>query len=967
VKARGRLFRKYVITIVVLVSGALLTSGAIEIYFSYQENKSALIAVQREKAIAAASKIEAFIKEIEHQVGWTTQPQLIAPGAALDQRRFDFLRLLKQVPAITEVSHLDAAGKEQLRVSRLAMDVVGSQIDFSSDPKFSEAKAKRTYYGPVSFRKESEPYMTIAMAGSGKNAGVTVVEVNLKFIWDVVSQIKVGRVGQAYAVDGAGNLLAHPDISLVLQKTGFAGLPQVRAAISGPARSGAGSDDLAIAHDFRNHRVLTTFATIPSLHWSVFVEQPLEEAFEPLRASIQRTALLLLLGVVLSFLASLVLARRMVRPIAALQAGAAHIGAGDLGGRIDVHTGDELEALAEQFNRMATQLEESYTGLERKVEERTHELTEALEQQTATADILGVISGSPTDIAPVFQAILDRATALCDAHMGILGLYDAGGYRQVAQRGATPEYEKWIFSDEAVRTRDLSTGVGRMIATRAPVHIVDLTQEPAYRDRNPARVATVEIGGARTFLAVPMLKEGRLAGGIVIYRPEVRAFSERQIALLQIFANQAVIAIENVRLFKELDARNHDLSEALEQQTATAEILRVINAAQIDLQPVFDAIATSAVRLCDGLMGGVFLVEGARVRLAAQYNFPREAMEGVFPAPLDSDLITARAIVSHDVVHTPDALAESDYHHKAVAERVGYRSLLSVPMKRDGAPIGAITVARTQAGAFTDKQIALLQTFADQAVIAIENVRLLAELQERTSQLQVASRHKDEFLANMSHELRTPLNAIIGFSEVLLARMFGEVNDKQDEYLNDILSSGRHLLSLINDILDLSKIEAGRMELELTEFDLPVAIDNALTLVHERAARRGLALTSDIDTRLGRFRGDERKIKQVLLNLLSNAIKFTPEGGRVEVRAALKDDVVEIGVADTGVGIAPEDRETVFEEFRQVGTDVAKKHEGTGLGLALARRFVELHGGNLWLESEVNVGSTFTFTLPTRL
>ena len=329
-RARGRLFRKYVVIIVVLVSGALLTSGAIEIYFSYQENKAALIGIQREKAIGAASKIEDFVKGIEHQVGWTTQPQLGASGAQTQQRRFDFLRLLKQVPAITEVSYLDAEGREQLQISRLKMDVIGSQADFSDDPKFRQAKAgakaERAYYGPVYFRKDSEPYMTIAMAGSGQSAGVTVVEVNLKFIWDVVSQINVGKAGHAYAVDGGGNLLAHPDISLVLQKTAFSGLPQVQAAIGGRAPIGSDVDDLAIAHDFKNRRVLTSYATIPSLRWSVFVEQPLAEAFETLRSSLQRTALLLLLGVVLSFLASLVLARRMVRPISALQAGAAKIG-----------------------------------------------------------------------------------------------------------------------------------------------------------------------------------------------------------------------------------------------------------------------------------------------------------------------------------------------------------------------------------------------------------------------------------------------------------------------------------------------------------------------------------------------------------------------------------------------------------------------------------------------------------------
>jgi signal transduction histidine kinase len=318
------------------------------------------------------------------------------------------------------------------------------------------------------------------------------------------------------------------------------------------------------------------------------------------------------------------------------------------------------------------------------------------------------------------------------------------------------------------------------------------------------------------------------------------------------------------------------------------------------------------------------------------------------------------------VVRIDDAALDDRVPPAGVARRAGVRSMLLVPMKRDDDVLGVIAVNHSKPAAFTEARIDLLKTFADQAVIAIENVRLFTELQDRTSQLQVANRHKDEFLANMSHELRTPLNAIIGFSEVMIEKMFGDINEKQEEYLNDILSSGRHLLSLINDILDLSKIEAGKMDLDLADFNFAAAIDNALTLVHERAARRGLVLTQEVDERIGDVRGDERKIKQVLLNLLSNAIKFTPEGGRVQVRAVAKGDVVEVSVTDTGVGIAPEDQETVFEEFRQVGTDVAKKHEGTGLGLALTRRFVELHGGNIWLESEVGVGSTFTFAIPVR-
>jgi len=300
------------------------------------------------------------------------------------------------------------------------------------------------------------------------------------------------------------------------------------------------------------------------------------------------------------------------------------------------------------------------------------------------------------------------------------------------------------------------------------------------------------------------------------------------------------------------------------------------------------------------------------------------------------------------------------------------RTILGVPLVKQDELVGAVTIYRREVSRFSDQHIALIETFANQAVIAIENVRLFKELEasnrelaNKSHQLEVASQHKSEFLANMSHELRTPLNAIIGFSEVLTDRMFGELNEKQEEYLRDIYASGTHLLSLINDILDLSKIEAGRMELELTDFDLPTALDSALTLVRERAGRRGIRLESTIDERLGEVRADERKIRQVILNLLSNAIKFTPEGGRIEVAAVPKDGPVEVSVSDTGVGIAPEDQEAVFEEFRQVGTSAAKQ-EGTGLGLALCRKFVELHGGRIRVQSEVGRGSTFTFTIPVR-
>jgi signal transduction histidine kinase len=298
--------------------------------------------------------------------------------------------------------------------------------------------------------------------------------------------------------------------------------------------------------------------------------------------------------------------------------------------------------------------------------------------------------------------------------------------------------------------------------------------------------------------------------------------------------------------------------------------------------------------------------------------------------------------------------------------QLGYRSLLAVPLLREDRIMGGLTIYRRRTGSFSTEIVNLLQTFSTQSVLAIQNARLFREIEDKSRQIEAANRHKSEFLANMSHELRTPLNAIIGFSEVLGERMFGELNEKQAEYTDDILSSGRHLLSLINEILDLSKVEAGRMELEVSTFDLPTALENARTFVRERAVRHAITLDLSLDGRLGDFVGDERKVKQILLNLLSNAVKFTSEGGRVGINARQADGVVEISVSDTGIGIAPEDQPKIFEEFRQVGADYAHKREGTGLGLTLAKKFVEMHGGKIWVESEVGKGSTFTFTLPIR-
>jgi two-component system, NtrC family, sensor kinase len=775
------------------------------------------------------------------------------------------------------------------------------------------------------------------------------------------------------------------------------------------------------------------------------------------------------------------------------------------------------------------------------LEARNRDLTTALDQRTATAEILRVISRSPTDIQPTFDAIAENATRLCRGVSALVTRFDGELIHGVAYHDIGDAKFDAVRSVLPIRPGRGSL-TGRAIESCRVVHIEDLTQDPEFEHTQVAQV------GFRTGLAVPMLREGVPIGTITLSRMVVAPFTPGEIALLETFADQAVIAIENVRLFKELQTSNRELTTALDKQTATSDILRVISRSQTNVQPVFDAIVASAVRLLGAYTGALTQIAGDQIELAALTSTDDAgdaATRARFPQSLQSEGANAQAIRDRAPINIADAQTDprTPEAGRATARARGYRSQVVVPLLRHDEAVGTITVSRREPGGFTDDEIALLQTFADQVVIAIENARLLTELQERTQeltrsveqltalgevsravsstldletvlntivaravqlagahsgtiweydaaaeefvlritqnvedpelransnarvrrgegavgrlaisqrpvqipdithegayegrlrdslvgagtrallaipllhedqllgglvisrrtpgefpsevvdllasfatqsalalqnarlfleiedksrQLEAASQHKSEFLANMSHELRTPLNAIIGFSEVLSERMFGELNEKQEEYSKDIHASGQHLLSLINDILDLSKIEAGRMELELTDLHLPTAIDSALTLVRERAGRRSIALHTNIDNRLGQIQADERKVRQVVLNLLSNAIKFTPEGGRIDVAAAPKDGLVEVSVSDTGVGIAPEDQEAVFVEFRQVGT-ADKKVEGTGLGLTLCRKFVELHGGKIWVTSQVGVGSTFTFSLP---
>jgi len=550
-ETRSRLFLKYVGLFVAVVCVALLINGLLEVWGSYREHKTALIRIQHEQAEAAATKISQFIKEIENQVGWTTQ--LLWSAETIEQRRFDALRLLRQVPAITELAQVDASGKEQLRVSRLAMDVLGSGLDLSNEPKFTEAVKNKVFYGPVYFRRESEPYMTLSLAGTRRDAGVSIAEVNLKLIWDVVSRIKVGERGQAYVVDRRGRLIAHPDISLVLRNTDMTRLAQVQAAQRGTATP---EDEIPTATDLQGRTVLSAFAPVAPLGWTVFVELPVGEAYQPLMASIQRSALVLLAALCLAAVAGIFLARRMVIPIRALRTGAARIGSGDLSQRIEVKTGDEFEALADQFNDMAGRLQESYTGLENKVEQRTQELAQSVKELRALGEVTQAVN-STVDLETVLSTIVAKAVELSNTDAGAIYVFDevTEEFRLRATYGLEPGAVAEI-RDRHIRLGE--TAIGEAALQRMPIQIPDLQNAPS---------STLDIiirAGFRALLIVPLLSIDQIVGALVVRRRLPGEFAKSTVELLQTFGAQSVLAIQNARLFESVGVRTRELAKSLD-------------------------------------------------------------------------------------------------------------------------------------------------------------------------------------------------------------------------------------------------------------------------------------------------------------------------------------------------------------------------------------------------------------------
>ena len=587
------------------------------------------------------------------------------------------------------------------------------------------------------------------------------------------------------------------------------------------------------------------------------------------------------------------------------------------------------------------------------------ELRDARHQSAASREILAALGRDVANPGAVLDTIVEYAARLCGAHAAQLYLLEGEVFRLSRVSGETPEeYREYLLDHPIARNR--SSAVGRAAEDMRTHQIPDVLNDADY-GRKDLQSRT----GFRTLLSTPMILENEVVGVLSMWRTDVAPFDDHERELLEEFAAEGAIALRQVNLMRALKSRRAELASKVAQLEALREVGEAVGSS-LDLDEVLDQIVSNAVRLT-GTDGGSILEydeSDDSFHVRAAFGSSRELLEQLRAITIhrDSTLVGRTALARRPLEVADLAQTELD-PHLDILFRDGWRSVLAVPMLRGDEIVGVLVIRRRGTGTFPPEVTELLQTFAGQSALAMVNARLFRELETKTKELEIASRHKSEFLASMSHELRTPLNAVIGFSEVLLDRMFGEINERQDEYLHDIRNSGKHLLALLNEILDLSKVEAGQMVLEPSTFRVGGALEYTLAMVRERAAQHAITVTVQVADDVETVVADELRFKQVVLNLVSNAVKFTPDGGSVSIRAYREGNELIVTVADTGIGVPPEDQERIFESFQQ-GRRGPSKEEGTGLGLTLSRRIVGLFSGRMWLESTPGIGSTFGFAIP---
>ena len=768
---RGGLFGKYTLILVSLVAFVLAVNGAVETWIMYREVTTRIGHAQSERAEAIARRISDWLSETERQVSWATR----ASATTLDQRASDYALLLRQVPAIADLAFVDGSGHEQLNVSR-DDQVLGSGRDFAKTPRFAEALKHPVWFGPAYFLG-AQPFMTLAMAHSGQNSGTTIARIDLRALAALIDPGPLGGANYAYVVEPSGRVLAASGASVASVGDDLGKLPQIAGLFGATPRADT------MGTDANGRSVVASGAPVGLMGWAVVVEQPTAEALQPIGDLLVRLAWLLALGLGLAVLSGLFLARRMISPVQALRQGAAHFAANRFDHRIDVGTGDELEELAGQFNRMADELGNSYARLELKVEERTRDLAQSVRELKALEEI-GRAVASSLDLDMVFAAILSRAVALAHADAGAVFAFD------------------------------------------------------------PARA---------------------------VYR----------------------------------------LAEA---------------------QGIPEALRQAAGEALPG------------------------AGEAVFGTALGPDGTARMAVLE----------ALPTFPLRAATLAAGFRTVLVVPLVGPDGTLGALVLYRRSAEDRVVSRAGVMQTLANQSALAMHNAKLFHEVAQKSRELEVSNAHRTQFFANMSHELRTPLNAVLGYSELLSDGLYGTMPERALGVLERIELNGKHLLGLINDVLDLTKIEAGALTLTLSDYSMQSMVESSIAATDSLAKTKGLAFGAEIGPDLPLGRGDERRLSQVLLNFLGNAIKFT-DTGSVTVGLARDGDDFRVAVRDTGPGISAANQIRIFDEFQQVDDPKLRKAAGTGLGLSIARRLLAMHGGRIELHSAPGEGSTFTMVVPVRV